>query len=123
MPPSFQCLLRIIEIMEANYPETMGRVLIIRAPRVFPILWTLVSTFIDERTREKFLFCDDDDFQHGLKVYIPEQHIPEFLGGKAEVRNAAGSDWWIVAIDFWIVLDSGSFVIRWFDGGFRCCMC
>jgi hypothetical protein len=42
----FQALLRIIEIVEANYPETMGRVLIIRAPRVFPILWTLVSTFI-----------------------------------------------------------------------------
>lgn len=42
----FQALLRIIEIVEANYPETMGRVLVIRAPRVFPILWTLVSTFI-----------------------------------------------------------------------------
>lgn len=39
-------MLRIIEIVEANYPETLGRVLIIRAPRVFPILWTLVSTFI-----------------------------------------------------------------------------
>lgn len=41
-----QALLRIIEIAEANYPETLGRVLIIRAPRVFPIMWTLVSTFI-----------------------------------------------------------------------------
>lgn len=37
---------RIIETVEANYPDTMGRVLIVRAPRVFPILWTLVSTFI-----------------------------------------------------------------------------
>lgn len=73
--------------MEANYPETMGRVLIIQAPRVFPILWTLVSTFIDEKTREKFLFCDHD-FQHGLKDYIPEKHIPEYLGGKAEVSHA-----------------------------------
>lgn len=42
----FQTLLKIIEMVEANYPETMGRVLVIRAPRVFPILWTLVSTFI-----------------------------------------------------------------------------
>lgn len=39
------------QIVEANYPETMSCVLIIRAPRVFPILWTLVSTFIDETTR------------------------------------------------------------------------
>ncbi|XP_043195394.1 SEC14-like protein 1 isoform X2 [Amphibalanus amphitrite] len=88
--PGIKCLLRIIEIMEANYPETMGRVLIIQAPRVFPILWTLVSTFIDERTRDKFLFCDDDDFEHGLKVYIPEQHIPVFLGGKAECGISEG---------------------------------
>lgn len=44
--PGIKALLRIIEIVEANYPETMGRVLIIRAPRVFPILWTLISTFI-----------------------------------------------------------------------------
>lgn len=44
--PGIRALLRIITIVEANYPETMGRVLIIRAPRVFPILWTIVSTFI-----------------------------------------------------------------------------
>ena len=46
--PGIKVLLRIIEIVEANYPETMGRVLIIRAPRVFPVLWTLVRTFIGE---------------------------------------------------------------------------
>ncbi len=44
--PGIRALLRVIEIVEANYPETMGRVLIIRAPRVFPVLWTLVRTFI-----------------------------------------------------------------------------
>lgn len=47
--PGIRALLRIIEIVEANYPETMGRVLIIRAPRVFPVLWTLVRTFIGKQ--------------------------------------------------------------------------
>lgn len=46
--PGVRALLRIIETVERNYPETMGRVLIVRAPRVFPILWTLISTFIGE---------------------------------------------------------------------------
>lgn len=46
--PGVKALLRIIETVERNYPETMGRVLIVRAPRVFPILWTLISTFIGE---------------------------------------------------------------------------
>ncbi|PSN52190.1 SEC14-like protein 1 [Blattella germanica] len=78
-----KALLRIIEIVEANYPETMGRVLIIRAPRVFPILWTLVSTFIDENTRSKFLFYGGNDYQAngGLVDYIPEEYLPDFLGG------------------------------------------
>lgn len=62
--------LRIIEVVEKNYPETMGRVLIVRAPRVFPILWTIVSAFIDENTRNKFLFFEDTE--HGLDHFIPE---------------------------------------------------
>jgi hypothetical protein len=52
--PGVQCLLRIIETLEAHYPECLGMVLITRAPRAFPILWTLVSPFIDENTRKKF---------------------------------------------------------------------
>ncbi|KAI3420019.1 hypothetical protein GPALN_003356 [Globodera pallida] len=59
--PGVQCLLRIIEIVEAHYPETMGLVLITRAPRVFPVLWTLVLPFIDENTRKKFeLYASED---------------------------------------------------------------
>lgn len=44
--PGLASFLRIIEVVEKNYPETMGRVLIVRAPRVFPVLWTIVSAFI-----------------------------------------------------------------------------
>lgn len=40
--PGVKALLRMIEVVEGNYPETLGRLLIVRAPRVFPVLWTLV---------------------------------------------------------------------------------
>lgn len=46
--PGVKALLKIIETVERNYPETLGRVFIVRAPRVFPIAWTIVSTFIRE---------------------------------------------------------------------------
>ncbi|CAO1409088.1 unnamed protein product [Diamesa hyperborea] len=68
--PGVKALLRIIETVEKNYPETMGRVLICRAPRVFPVLWTIVSAFIDENTRNKFLFFDNTP-KNGLEHYIP----------------------------------------------------
>lgn len=84
--PGIRTLLKIIEIVEANYPETMSRVLIIRAPRVFPILWTLVSTFIDDNTRSKFLFYGGNDYQGpgGLVDYMPKENIPDFLGGECK---------------------------------------
>ncbi|XP_063624407.1 protein real-time isoform X1 [Cydia splendana] len=91
--PGVRALLRIIQIVEANYPETMGRVLIVRAPRVFPILWTIVSTFIDENTRSKFLFYGGKDYLQpgGLLDYIPKDLIPDFLGGpcKSDIVDAS----------------------------------
>ena len=82
--PGIKALLHIIEICEANYPETLGRVLIIRAPRVFPILWTLVCPLIDETSRGKFLFYAGDHFlgPGGLGEYLPEDKIPDWLGGQ-----------------------------------------
>lgn len=51
--PGVKALLRIIEVVEANYPETLGRLLILRAPRVFPVLWTLVRTKRDIPTQAR----------------------------------------------------------------------
>lgn len=112
--PGVKALLRIIETVEKNYPETMGRVLIVRAPRVFPVLWTIVSTFIgeltaekdtisvtksilqcrffaDENTRSKFLFFGGPDCMHaedGIEQYIDTDKIPSFLGGSCNVSVA-----------------------------------
>ena len=46
--PGVQALLRLMEVIEANYPETMARLLIVRSPRVFPVLWALISPFIGQ---------------------------------------------------------------------------
>ncbi|KAL7845110.1 hypothetical protein AOLI_G00233020 [Acnodon oligacanthus] len=81
--PGVKALLRIIEVVEVNYPETLGRLLIVRAPRVFPVLWTLVSPFINENTRQKFLVYSGSNClgSGGLVDYIHSEIIPDFLGG------------------------------------------
>lgn len=56
-------MLNIIEVVEANYPETIGRLLLVRAPRAFGVVWTLLSPFIDEDTRKKFLIYSGNDYQ------------------------------------------------------------
>jgi hypothetical protein len=87
--PGIRVLLRIIEVVEANYPETMGLLLIVRAPRIFPVLWTLVSPFIDERTRDKFLLYAGNDYQGpgGLVDYMDPVYIPDFLDGECYVSR------------------------------------
>lgn len=56
--PGVKALLKIIETVEKNYPETLGRVFVVRAPRVFPIAWTIVSTFIRKLvTIHSQIFC------------------------------------------------------------------
>ncbi|XP_046855313.1 SEC14-like protein 1 [Xenia sp. Carnegie-2017] len=90
--PGVKALLRVIEVVEANYPELMGRLLIVRAPRIFGVLWTLVSSFIHENTRKKFLIYSGNDYQApgGLTDYIPEEYIPKFLGGPCECDIGEG---------------------------------
>lgn len=102
--PGLASFLRIIEVFERNYPETMGRVLIVRAPRVFPVLYAIVSTFIgkiilfnstqkiyvkfldyiDENTRNKFLFFEDTT--HGLDHFIPSMPN-DFLAASDKVNS------------------------------------
>uniref|UniRef100_A0A1A9V7F8 CRAL-TRIO domain-containing protein n=1 Tax=Glossina austeni TaxID=7395 RepID=A0A1A9V7F8_GLOAU len=82
--PGVKALLSIIECVESNYPETMGRVLVVQAPRVFPIAWTIVSAFINDNTRSKFIFygvADANTMKEGLEQYIDSELIPDFLGG------------------------------------------
>ncbi|KAM5151788.1 SEC14-like protein 5 [Mantella aurantiaca] len=82
--PGVKALLRIIEVVEANYPETLGRLLIVRAPRVFPVLWTLVSPFINENSRKKFLIYSGNNYQGpgGMADYLDKEITPDFLGGE-----------------------------------------
>uniref|UniRef100_A0A0K2VA77 Uncharacterized protein n=1 Tax=Lepeophtheirus salmonis TaxID=72036 RepID=A0A0K2VA77_LEPSM len=86
--PGMKALLHLIDICESNYPETLGRVLIIRAPRVFPIMWTLVSPLINDTSRSKILFHGGPDATHtGLNDYIEKEHIPIWLGGGNTAEN------------------------------------
>lgn len=70
-------------LFQANYPETMGLALVVRAPRVFPVMWTLVAPLIDEHTRSKFMIYGGNDYtgDGGLKDFIAPKYIPDFLNG------------------------------------------
>uniref|UniRef100_A0A0A9F036 CRAL-TRIO domain-containing protein n=1 Tax=Arundo donax TaxID=35708 RepID=A0A0A9F036_ARUDO len=42
----------------------------------------MVYPFIDNNTRDKFVFVDDKSLQETLHREVDESQLPEFLGGK-----------------------------------------
>ncbi|KAI4965236.1 hypothetical protein ZWY2020_054970 [Hordeum vulgare] len=50
-----------LDIMQSYYPERLGRALLIHVPYVFMAAWKMLYPFIDDKTKEKFVFVADKD--------------------------------------------------------------
>lgn len=68
----------IIQCFEAHYPESLGYLLIHRAPRVFGVVWAAIKGWIDPVVASKISFTKDD--KDLLKIIDSDQLYKE-LGG------------------------------------------
>ncbi|KAL4418792.1 hypothetical protein ABPG77_005506 [Micractinium sp. CCAP 211/92] len=74
---------RITETDQNNYPETLGKTVIINAPTVFKMIWAVVRPMLDVRTQAKIEVAPSDYMKLLLK-YVDAENIPEYLGGKSK---------------------------------------
>ena len=44
-------------VLQANFPETMGQILVVNCGYVLKGCWAIIKGFLDENTRNKVLFC------------------------------------------------------------------
>ena len=72
----------MIEVLSANYPERMGRMLFLRESWLFSLAWKVISLFADARTAQKISFLGHS-FREKLLEEIDDDTIPKFLGGKS----------------------------------------
>lgn len=75
-------LSEITNIDQNNYPETLGKTLIINAPTVFRAIWSIVKPMLDPRTLAKIEVCPSD-YLPILTKWIDIENIPAYLGGKS----------------------------------------
>ncbi|KAF2084555.1 CRAL/TRIO domain-containing protein [Saccharata proteae CBS 121410] len=68
----------MIKCFEANYPESLGAVLVHKAPWVFQGIWSIIRGWLDPVVASKVHFTKTLD---DLSSFIPLNHIPEALGG------------------------------------------
>jgi hypothetical protein len=71
----------MIKCFEANYPESLGTVLVYRAPWVFNAVWSIVKGWLDPVVAGKVHFAKTVD---ELSHYVPRTQIPTELGGDEE---------------------------------------
>jgi hypothetical protein len=68
----------MIKCFEANYPESLGTVLVYKAPWVFNAVWSIVRGWLDPVVAGKVHFAKNID---ELEKYVPRKQIPSELGG------------------------------------------
>lgn len=74
-------LLKTIAAIDSdNYPEMMGRMIIINAPTSFKMVYAVVKTFIDKRTASKIEIYGPK-YQQRLLELIDINNLPKELGG------------------------------------------
>ena len=72
--------MKMADVLSHLYPDSLRRVLLVRAPTPFPTIWTIVSPLIDERTRLKVYLYSGSELTKNLNTYLDAEAIPTFLG-------------------------------------------
>ena len=69
----------MIKCFEANYPESLGVVLVHKSPWIFHSIWKIIKGWLDPVVAGKVHFTRNLD---ELSEFIPLDHITQELGGK-----------------------------------------
>ncbi|KAB2580877.1 putative cral trio domain protein [Lasiodiplodia theobromae] len=68
----------MIKCFEANYPESLGSVLVYKSPWVFQGIWSIIRGWLDPVVASKVHFVKTAD---ELAEFVPRSNIPTEMGG------------------------------------------
>lgn len=68
----------MIKCFEANYPESLGSVIVYKAPWIFSSIWRIIKGWLDPVVASKVHFSSNIS---ELTEYIPKSQIMKELGG------------------------------------------
>jgi hypothetical protein len=74
----------LITTIQSHYPEMMGKMMIINAPRVFSIAWSVMKPLLDEKTVSKISIVgrDKESYSQTLLELVDADQLPALFGGK-----------------------------------------
>lgn len=75
----------MIKCFEANYPESLGSVLVYKSPWVFQGIWKIIKGWLDPVVASKVHFASNAD---ELAHFIPKDKVPKEMGGSEDWKYA-----------------------------------
>nr|XP_002719753.2 putative SEC14-like protein 6 [Oryctolagus cuniculus] len=78
--PGVEFSQEFLSTLEANYPELLKRVIIVKAPKLFPVAFNLVKACLREETRKKVVILGDN-WKQDLHKFISPDQLPAVFGG------------------------------------------
>eukprot|EP00929_Paragymnodinium_shiwhaense_P087690 TRINITY_DN47833_c0_g1_i1.p1 TRINITY_DN47833_c0_g1~~TRINITY_DN47833_c0_g1_i1.p1 ORF type:complete len:659 (+),score=209.35 TRINITY_DN47833_c0_g1_i1:145-2121(+) len=69
--------------IQNHYPESMGKLIIVNAPKVFSVAWSFVKPLLDDKTVSKISIygADKKAWSEALLELADADQLPKFLGG------------------------------------------
>ncbi|ELW66538.1 Putative SEC14-like protein 6 [Tupaia chinensis] len=78
--PGMEFVREFLSALEANYPEILKTIIVLKAPKLFPVAFNLIKSCMNEETHKKFVILGDDWKQELTKFISPDQLPGEFGG-------------------------------------------
>nr|ACG42957.1 patellin-5 [Zea mays] len=72
---------QILSLFQDNYPEMVARKVFINVPWYFSVLFSMVSPFLTERTKSKFVIAREGNVAETLYKFIRPELVPVQYGG------------------------------------------
>jgi len=70
------------KIMESNYPESLRKIIIINAPKIFTMVFALFKAFMSQLTIDKIqVYGTDDAWRSALLEEVDADQLPPLYGG------------------------------------------
>ena len=80
-------LKQITKIDQEYYPEHLGQMFIINAPKIFSMIWSVVKLWLDKRTLAKIKVYGSD-YHEKLFGFVDPHDLPEHIGGHLDSEEA-----------------------------------
>ncbi|NWU14187.1 S14L2 protein, partial [Cephalopterus ornatus] len=73
--PAVEAYGELLSMFEENFPESLKRLFIVKAPKIFPVAYNLVKHFLSEDTRKKVVVLGSN-WKEVLQKYIDPDRVP-----------------------------------------------